>query len=293
MNGNAVTLITDGPRALATVYTLTISGVRDDAAARNVIAPNPSITNLAQQIRLLPFDATWKFDTNGLDLGTVWKDPGYSDSAWPSAWALLGFEPDAPTLLQLARQGLNTNNAVTWQRTRPDGTTNITYYLRAPMNVSVVLTGATVTLRHVVDDGAVFYFNGEERFRFNMPTGVVDYLTRALTAPAEGVIRTATLTNINCGNNLIAVSLHQDSPTSSDILFGAELLATATSFPPCSSAARLSILKNANGTISLSWAPVGGTLKESTDLKSWGTSTNQSNPQTIAPAGRVKFYRVP
>ena len=252
------------------------------------------MTNLAQQIRLLPFDATWKFHTNGLDLGTAWKDPGFNDSAWPSGAALLGFEPDAPTLSQLAQQGLNTNNATSWQRTRPDGTTNITYYLRTPMNASVVLTGATVTLRHVVDDGAVFYFNGEERFRFNMPTGAVDYLTRALTAPPEGIIRTATLTNISCGNNVIAVSLHNESQTSSDILFGAEVLATATSFPPCSSGGgSLRIVKNPNGTVSLSWSPTGGALKESADLKDWATSINQNNPQTIVPGAGVKFYRLP
>jgi hypothetical protein len=140
----------------------------------------------------------------------------------------------------------------------------------------------------------LFYFNGEERFRFNMPSGPVDYLTEAVIAPAEGVIRTATLTNINCGNNLIAVSLHNDSPSSSDILFGAELLATFTSFQPCSGAgATLSIVNNGNGTVRLSWSPTGGTLKESTDLKNWTTSSNQSNPQTFTPGAGVKFYRVP
>jgi hypothetical protein len=292
VSGNTVTLTT-APRMPGTDYTLSISGITDDAVARNSITP--TTTNLAQEVRFLAFGTTWKFDTNGLDLGTSWKDPGYDDSGWPAAGALLGWETGASTLTALAEQGLNTNNATLWPLTNSTGTQTITYYARATVNIPFNLSNATVTLRHVTDDGAVFYFNGEERFRFNMPAGPIGYLTEADVAPAEGVIRTATLTNVNCGNSLVAVSIHNDTPTSTDILFGAEVLATFTSFQPCGGGggnAILSIVNNGNGTVTLSWAPAGGTLEESADLTTWAPSANQGNPQTFAPVG-MKFYRVP
>jgi hypothetical protein len=289
VSGNKITLST-GVRAIGTAYTLTITGIRDDAVARNVIRPDPTSTNLPQQIRLLPFDAIWKFETNGLDLGTAWTEAGYADSAWPSAGALVGFETN---MVPYANLGLSTNNMTLWQLRRPDGTANITYYLRTRVSIPYDLANAAVTLRHVLDDGAVVYFNGQERFRYNMPDGPVGYLTEAVAAPAEGVIRSDTLTGLNCGNNVVAVSVHNDSPTSTDILFGAELLATFTSFQPCrSDPPRLSIANNGNGTVTLSWSPDGGTLDESIDLEKWGVSPNQSNPQTFAPSGRTKFYRV-
>ena len=290
VSGNMVTLTTDA-RVIGTDYTLSISGVTDDAAARNPISP--TTTNLAQEVRLLAFGAAWKFDTNGVDRGTAWKEPGYDDSGWPSAGALMGWETGTNTLALLEEQGLDTNNATLWPLTNITGTQTITYYARTRVNIPFNLSNATVTLRHVIDDGAVFYFNGEERFQFNMPGGPIDYRTEAVIAPAEGVIRTATLTNINCGNNLVAVSVHNDSPTSTDILFGAEVLATFTSFQPCGGgAAMLSIVNTGNGTVTLSWSPGEGTLEESADLVSWTPSANQGNPQTFAPVG-MKFYRVP
>lgn len=290
VNGNTVTLTTESPRTVGTDYILTFNGLSDDAVARNGIAP--TTTNLAQQVRLLAFDATWKFETNGLNLGTAWQDVDYNDLAWPSAGALLGLEPDGSTLAALEQQGLNTNNATRWQRTRPDGTTNITYYLRRTVNIPFDLTNAAVTLRHVTDDGALFHFNGEERLRFNMPAGPIDYLTEAVTASAEGVLRSTALTNINCGNNLVAVEVHNDSPASSDILFGAELLITFASFQRCGGGATVTIVNNGDGTVNLSWLPAAGRLEESTDLTSWAPSASQANPQTIVPAG-MKFYRVP
>lgn len=290
VDGKTVTLTTDPARAVGTDYTLTITGVHDDAVALNRL--DPITTNLAQQVRFLAFDATWKFDTNGLDRGTAWKDPAYEDRSWPEAPALLGYETGASTLASLERQGLNTNNATLWPLTNAGGTQTITYYLRGNANIPFDLTGATLTLRHVIDDGAVVHFNGEERFRFNMPDGPVDYLTEAIAAPAEGLIRTATLTNIDCGHNLIAVSLHNDSPSSTDILFAAELLATFTSFQPCAgNESTLSIINDA-GAITLSWSPPGGTLEESTNLINWSQSPDQNNPQIILPSIPAKFYRV-
>ena len=289
-NGSSVTLTSSAPRTVGQNYTLTITGVQDDAVALNLISPNPTVTNLAQQIRLLPFGSTWKYDTNGTDLGTDWKEVGYNDSGWPAGTGLLGLETTLATLDSLFAQGLNTNNAMLWSLTAPDGSPKVTWYLRNSVNIPYDTANATVTLRQVIDDGDVFYFNGTERFRFDMPAGDVTYTTEAVSATGEAVIRTSTLTNIACGDNVIAVSVHNDTPTSTDILFDAELLATFPSFSVCAVGPELSIVNNGDGTVTLSWAPAGGNLQESTDLTNWVPSA-RTNGGTFTPTGAT-FYRV-
>jgi len=292
LSGSSVTLTSSAPRVVGQNYTLTITGLRDDAVARNLIVPNPTTTNLMQTVALLPFGTTWKFETNGLDLGTAWSAPGYNDSAWPSAAALLGHEDTAGTFTAFAAQGLNTNNMTLWERLRPDGTTNITYYLRATMPaVPFNLAGQTVTLRHVIDDGAVIYLNGVDSFRFNItnPPPVL-YTDTASATPGEGVIRTATISNLVCGQAVVvAAEVHQVNMTSSDVLFGAELVVTSDNFQPCASSF-LHIVNNGNGTVTLSWTG-SGTLQTSTDLTNWAPAASQANPQTFAPVG-LRFYKV-
>ncbi|HKQ36561.1 MAG TPA: DNRLRE domain-containing protein [Verrucomicrobiae bacterium] len=296
LNGSSVTLTSSAPRTVGQNYTLTITGLRDDAVARNLIVPNPTSTNLTQQIVLLPFSSTWKFETNGLDLGAAgqpWSTPGYNDSAWPSAGALLGHEDTAATYTALYNQGLNTNNMFLWQLMRPDGTPNITYYVRATMPAvpfSLSGAGTTVTLRHTIDDGAVFYLNGVEAARYNLTNNPVTYTDLAPAAAGEGVIRTATITNLPCGQPVVvAAEIHQSAATSSDVLFGAELVVTGSNFGTCGGSA-LRIVNNGNGTVTLSWTG-SGTLQQSTDLTNWTPAPNQNNPQTFTPVG-LKFYRV-
>ena len=293
VNGSSVTLTSSAPRAVGQNYTLTITGLRDDAASRNLIVPNPTTTNLSQSVIVMPFCTTWKFDTNGLDLGTAWQAAGYNDSAWPSAQALLGHEDTATTYTAFGQLGLCTNNMFLWQLTRPDGSTNITYYLRHTIPaLPYGLSGATVTLRHVIDDGAVFYLNGVDSFRFNMTNNPVTYTDFASATPGEGVIRSATITNMPCGVPVtIAAELHQVALTSSDVLFGAEIVVTASNFTaPCIGPSQLHIVDLGNGTVRLSWTG-SGQLLQSTDLTNWTPATNQNNPQTFTPVG-MKFYKV-
>ena len=86
------------------------------------------------------------------------------------------------------------------------------------------------------DDGCVIYLNGVEVVRSNMPSGTVTYTTRATTAIGgtdesawlEAPIDPALLV---AGTNVIAVELHQQSPTSTDISFDLELRATEAQTP--------------------------------------------------------------
>src|SRR5690606_15844567 len=79
------------------------------------------------------------------------------------------------------------------------------------------------------DDGVVVYLNGSEVLRDNMPAGSIDYLTFALetvdgSAEATFFEYTIDKNKLLQGNNIIAVSLHQDRKNSSDISFDLEVI---------------------------------------------------------------------
>ena len=78
------------------------------------------------------------------------------------------------------------------------------------------------------DDGAVVYLNGTEMYRSNMPNGTVSYLTPASTSVGNADETTFftskfTITNLLTGTNIVAVEIHQNNATSSDMSFALEL----------------------------------------------------------------------
>jgi hypothetical protein len=294
--GSVVTLTTSA-RSAGVNYSLTIRNIRDTSDAQNPLSPNPTVIGtLLQRVQVLPRNSTWRYSNVGADLygaDPTWKDPGYNDSGWPSAQQLLGLETTAGTFTALFNQGWDTNNMTLLLRTNSVGGglngTNITDYFRTTVNIPFSLAGAVIEIRHAIDDGAAFYFNGTEvGTRFNLPAGALTSLTEAPAAAGEGVTRTmGGLTGLNTGNNTIAVSVHQNGFASTDVLFGAEVLAIYGATPPT-----LTIVNNGNGTVTISWTPSGGTLQQSTNLSTWTNTANQANPQTITASGAGVFYRV-
>src|SRR6185436_15229163 len=77
-----------------------------------------------------------------------------------------------------------------------------------------------------IDDGVVVYLNGVEVWRAGMPSGPVTFDTVASRTVADAVyegpfsIPTAALLN---GQNVIAAEVHQQSTSSSDVVFGLTL----------------------------------------------------------------------
>ena len=56
--------------------------------------------------------------------------------------------------------------------------------------------------------------------------------------------------------------------------------------------ARLSLVKNAGGTLALSWTGQGRLEENASLTENWKTSSNQANPQTLTVAEGGRFYRV-
>lgn len=90
-----------------------------------------------------------------------------------------------------------------------------------------------VDLNHLIDDGAVFYLNGKEIYRYNMPEGTINYLTPAssnITDPHTSGFISIPVTNMTASTNLLAVELHQ-SNQDDDVLFAAAVSATENPTP--------------------------------------------------------------
>ena len=83
---------------------------------------------------------------------------------------------------------------------------------------------------NLLDDGAVFYLNGSEAARLRLG-GTVTASTLASSAPKNGTGYEGLFlptTNLNSGDNVLAVEVHQTSASSADVVFGLNLRA----YPP-------------------------------------------------------------
>jgi hypothetical protein len=86
------------------------------------------------------------------------------------------------------------------------------------------------------------------------------------------------------GLNHIAVEVHQDAAGSSDLDWGAEIVARFNG-------PTLQILRS-GGNVTISWSGVG-TLQESANANGpWSNSASQTNPQTRAAAGAMRYFRL-
>lgn len=162
---------------------------------------------------LVPAGATWKYHDQGANLGTTWKDYHFTDTAWPTGAAPLGYGDVVTTTV-----GFGSSSTAKY----------ITTYFRRTFSASHGYTGLQLSLRR--DDGAVVYLNGTEVARSNMPTGAVTSTTLASTAIANGDELTYLSIPINGqlynGTNVVAVEIHQSGGSSSDIVFDMSLQGT-------------------------------------------------------------------
>jgi hypothetical protein len=212
---------------------LRISDVTD--LAGNPVDPNPTTVSFLAPVILLTINDTqqWRYDYSGIDRSALpWTQPGYDDSAWEQGPAILAWEPDNNTAPYPIRTVLsNTVTLAAWN------STNITTYFRTHFNLPTATQNITrLDLYEVLDDGAVYYFNGVEVHRTRVNTGPLTYNTQATTTgaephPLEGPTTIPT-TGLVEGDNVIAVAVHQSGTASSDIVFGMELLAQVSGCQP-------------------------------------------------------------
>lgn len=162
--------------------------------------------------------SAWEYyDSGSLD-GQQWYAQTYSHT-WEKGKAPLGFDTngqkDCSTQLDYGTDASNK---------RP------TYYFRKTFRLNSTPSETDVfTLDYVIDDGVVIYVNGQEAARYNMPSGTVTYHSFATTYananPDRGTLSLPAKL-FKKGTNLIAVELHNNSATSTDIYWDAALYST-------------------------------------------------------------------
>lgn len=171
---------------------------------------------------LAPKGAIWKYLVTGSEPATSWRTREYNDSFWSSGTSQFGFgDADEATTIGF---GPDVNNKY------------VTTYFRHTFTLPASFTtnqtpGLALSLLR--DDGAVVFLNGSEVVRSNLPVGVIQSGTLALTAIGgqdesafhQYIINPALLLP---GANVIAVEIHQASVNSSDLSFDLALTALAS-----------------------------------------------------------------
>lgn len=160
---------------------------------------------------LLSTNATWRYYDKGSLDGKDWKTGDVS--SWATGAAPLGY----------GKSGLKTTISY-------GGNSNAkypTYYFRNTVTLSEEPNASDIfTLDYGADDGFVIYVNGTEAGRYLMNSGTPKYSDYATTY-TEGNPDYGTLTLptslFKKGTNIIAVEVHNNSATSSDIFWQASI----------------------------------------------------------------------
>ncbi|HMU47243.1 MAG TPA: metallophosphoesterase [Chitinophagaceae bacterium] len=169
------------------------------------------------QTTLVSFGSSWKYLDNNTRPSN-WETSGFNDASWNSGNGELGYGDGDETTVVNA--GCTPVASCTSKF--------ITTYFRKAITIANPSAFTDFTLNVKRDDGIVVYINGIERYSNNMPAGRLHstLASSAISGADESTPQTATLSTsyFSAGTNVIAVEIHQNSSSSSDITFDLELL---------------------------------------------------------------------
>lgn len=180
---------------------------------------------------VLEFTSVWKFTADNQD-GVPWTQNDFQDTAWS----------EGPGLLWVDTRTEGPNPAVKNRNTEMPHNSKTdfpfpTYYCRTHFSVGDPSQLLSLTFTNYIDDGAVYFLNGVEVYRLNMPKAPT-LITNSTLADAYSCGGDAVCpvvfqltTNANAlaavkeGDNLLAVEVHNYSAKSTDVTFGATVIA--------------------------------------------------------------------
>ena len=253
-------------------------------------------------VPLIDLGAQWKYFDNGTEPASDWETESYDDISWSEGAAQLGYgESDEQTIISY---GSDPNNKY------------ITTYFRKTISVADTTDFTSLSGSVLYDDGVVIYLNGEEVYRGNLPAGPISNSTLAPIAATENVYQNFTIPKgkIKPGDNVIAVELHQNGATSTDISFDLELSTVKLGNEATTSTTDVAVAGTANSDILMQAffepvTPVAGLVVNEVSARGTGYSdernefedwievyNNGSNPIDLAnlyftddPANKTKF----
>ena len=167
---------------------------------------------------LLDSANSWRFHQSGFAAPPAWArqvhPSGVND--WETGPGPIAFEPALGNQIGTTLRWPGENNPYV-----------TTYYFETEFILSAAQQAGTrsLRLRHLLDDGAIFYLNGEEVYRSNMPEGQAQPNTLATSGVEAAWSPDITISPaaLAPGSNRISVEVHQESVTSGDIVLGLEL----------------------------------------------------------------------
>jgi Bacterial Ig domain len=282
-------------------HTIVAVAVDNSGLAKTSAPVNIVVTNVVDSSILISNRSVWKYLDTGIDQGDVWRASSFNDSTWKSGPAELGFGD--------AIKDVANGTPKPEQTVIAGGPSNAripTLYFRRIFYISDPSAVTNLIVNLLRDDGGVVYINGREIFRSNMPDiSIVPLETMAFTNLANAASTedgtTYFSTNIFYpdflvqGANTIAVEVHQNSATSSDISF--DLMLFAQPFMPLGGILNATAAPENPSLINVTWTGTG-ILQETTDPSSpvnWHDVSPQpvANSYTVNTAGGPqKFFRL-
>ena len=204
------------PVAVADAYTV----VRNGSLTVTTTTPGTTLEDA------VPFLATnWKYLDNGTDQGTAWRASNFVETAWKTGTAELGYG-DSP-----ADEATIVDDNPTPGFNAADTNKYITTYFRKTFTVADAhrVTNVAVSLKY--DDAGIVYINGTQvLITPGLTTGAAFNVLSSVNA--ENANQTVNLTlpasALVEGTNVLAVEIHQQTQSSSDISMDCKVALTKT-----------------------------------------------------------------
>jgi hypothetical protein len=189
----------------------------------------PAVPDVTQTLSLIHIGSSWRYRQSTEGLSANWASIRHETGGdWRSGAGILGFcntPLPTPIVTPLVSPALN----------RPFV---VTYYFETDfvLTAGQAASLSRLDLTHLIDDGAIFYLNGVEISRYNMPAGAVTPATYATPGVATAAMVGPVAVNIPAGTavsgvNRLSVEVHQNNSTSSDIVFGLQVTGTVVTIP--------------------------------------------------------------
>jgi hypothetical protein len=302
-----ITFTNANDRDPTTAYLITDVGdpLTDLSTAQNTMPAQSSILMNCIATELVALNASWRYEDNDVDPGPTWFQSGFVDSGWALGAGVFDAKRDAAgaagqncrdmTLYTLGTVG------TCIKLTSPVTMTNlITAYFRTHFFFGGNPATAILEATGKFDDGAIVYLNGAEIARVGVaaaPTvvGHNSFATRGVgDMDLQDTNRFIFPPSLRNGDNVLAVGLHQQSLTSSDLTMGLRVVAL-TRAPLTSAGPRMTIVRE-GANVRITWTPANGTLQYTDLLNSAPTwqvqTTGQVGPgEYVIPHSQLRrFY---
>jgi hypothetical protein len=172
----------------------------------------------------------WEYVDDGSDLGgseIVSGHPDYDAGNWKHP----DFTPPVAWEIGTARLGYRANESTTIGYGQNDSNKFPTTYFRKSFDLSDAALISNLLLEVERDDGVIVYLNGHEVVRDNVRDGSIHFDAHAQEGVGGAEETTFHPFNIDAsklveGTNVLAIELHQITPTSSDLSIDARLSGT-------------------------------------------------------------------